>query len=224
MALHLYQTRNRELLLSPRMVYPTSTSPLVFSSHLSVARCGTGSIETTNLTAKTCSCCVYQQTGVPCCCAIASINSLGLSSQEVVSTQGSFFAEHMSSTAWRDFYDDRAMGTLIPADSAVETRYEMTRNLGETFTVDLKMPLKEKTSEASTRKRYRSNGETGNSGIKKTNMPKRFNCESCGKELSKHTEHGPSACDKFARLYPSVRLHLEMRQLVNELVCTIFGD
>lgn len=101
----------------------TNTILKIVSVQKLTERDGKALINTVNLTERTCTCHVYQQSGVPCICAIKAMEILGLTSEEIFSRR-LYFDVKLEALSWRNFYDNPDMGTEMPADSSVEERYQ----------------------------------------------------------------------------------------------------
>jgi hypothetical protein len=127
-AMEMFNENQRELLTNPRVGHVTDLANMIVTTRRATVRfeSSTQKFETTHLSNKKCSCFGYQQTEVPCICAISGFSLLGDKkiSNEVIFRE--MFGPHMQTDSAKLFYSQLA-GTNFPADNDVNERHQ--RNL-----------------------------------------------------------------------------------------------
>jgi hypothetical protein len=113
---------------------------------------GNFATNTVKLLEKECSCGKYQQTGVPCLCAIAALKKLEKSPEEIFNTE-LYFHEHLSAKKLLETFNN-AVYSYFPGDDEVNKFLNFTESLA----VALKVNITKKSKVSYSKKRIRSTG------------------------------------------------------------------
>lgn len=119
-AIARFQEREQELLLSPLTGKVTNPVQQIVSVYHSSSRDGKAWIETVNLLERSCSCGIYQQSHVPCKCAIFALKMVMRISVEEIFNSKKYFGPHQYTEVWRAYYADTDVFSFIPGDSEVQ--------------------------------------------------------------------------------------------------------
>lgn len=158
-----------------------------------------------NLVDKTCSCTVWQQTGVPCHHVLAFLKSQG----KTILYNETFFNKILLTETLQQFYTLSCSSPYtFPGDSTIANRAYNDIEILKLYT-----PPKPKTevrnlAVGTSQQRIRSTGDSGGSGgvIPAKAYNKKVNCPRCGKLLTRNwlKQHQKVACDFAKRLTNTV--------------------
>jgi hypothetical protein len=144
----------------------------------------------------TCTCCYWQQTGIPCQHAVAVFTLWNMPATELFSTK-CFSATHLTSN-WRKMYQESPdLVGMIPTEDEVKCFKVREENSAVQLTQPALVAVDNFAS--STMLRIRSRGErkrAGTTSVTQVKTPKII-CRNCGKIISRKTRHKPSACTKY---------------------------
>ena len=122
-AMEMLNENKRDLLTNPRVGHVTDFTEMIVTTRNATCRFESSEqkFETTHLSEKKCSCFSYQQTEVPCICAISAFSLLGDKkiSNEVIYRK--MFGPHMQTDSAILFYS-QLVGTNFPSDNDVYKR------------------------------------------------------------------------------------------------------
>ena len=151
------------------------------------------------LSQKSCSCSIYQQSGDPCIHAHAVIRDMKLPVQDIFSD--AYFDRLSFRRTWIQLYELPSTRCKMPGDDEVSRRQHELES--DPTYVPVKVVIVADNTKSLTSKRIASSGESAGGGTVSAKRAKgeAIACPHCTKLLSVRTRHGSAACAKHAKKY-----------------------